>query len=139
MSHQALDKTSKGKSTNPNVWFVGLTPRRNPELVVAVLWQNGDKSYYPARLGARFVAAYVEKQRRLAHNLQPAKAAVPAKPVEVGAVWSDPDGVAGHIHGGHFTVNPTGDTEIAQTPSAVASFNPEWLRPARMISTRVHP
>ncbi len=39
--------------TRPNVWFVGVTPRRNPELVVAVLWQNGEFSYYPARIGAR--------------------------------------------------------------------------------------
>ena len=74
MSHEALDKTTKGKITYPNVWFVGVTPRRNPELVVAVLWQNGEFSYYPARIGAQVVSAYVEKQRRLAHNLAPVKA-----------------------------------------------------------------
>jgi penicillin-binding protein 2 len=82
-----LGKTAKGRSTYPNVWFVGLTPRRNPELVVAVLWQNGEFSYYPARIGAKVVAAYVEKQRRLAHNLQPMKA---ASPVEMSAVWTVP-------------------------------------------------
>jgi len=87
MSHEALDKTVKGRSTYPNVWFVGVTPRRNPELVVAVLWQNGEFSYYPARIGAKVVSAYVEKQRRLAHNLQPVKA---APPVEMSAVWADP-------------------------------------------------
>jgi len=53
MSHEALGKTNKGHATNPNVWFVGLTPRRNPELVVAVLWQNGQFSYYPARIAPR--------------------------------------------------------------------------------------
>ena len=73
MSHEALDKTNKGRATFPNVWFVGVTPRRNPELVVAVLWQNGEFSYYPARIGAKVVSAYVEKQRRLAHNLVPVK------------------------------------------------------------------
>ena len=51
------------------MWFVGVTPRRNPELVVAVLWQNGGFSYFPARIGAQVVSAYVEKQRRLDHNL----------------------------------------------------------------------
>ena len=71
MSHVALDKTNKGRATNPNVWFVGVTPTHNPELVVAVLWQNGDKSFYPARIGARVVAAYIEKQRRIANNLVP--------------------------------------------------------------------
>jgi penicillin-binding protein 2 len=94
MSHEALDKTNKGRSTNPNVWFVGVTPRRNPELVVAVLWQNGDKSYYPARIGAKVVAAYVEKQRRLANNLVPVKAAAPA---EMSAVWAVPSPASGSV------------------------------------------
>ena len=85
MSHEALDKTDKGKITRPNVWFVGVTPRRNPELVVAVLWQNGEFSYYPARIGAAVVSAYVEKQRRLAHNLVPRK---PMRRSEMGAVWT---------------------------------------------------
>jgi penicillin-binding protein 2 len=118
MSHEALGKTNKGKSTNPNVWFVGVTPRRNPELVVAVLWQNGEFSYYPARIGAQIVEAYVDKKRRLAGNLPPPKA---APPVEVGAVWSTPDvetgtgahpgarksvvaGTRGQIHSGHFFI-----------------------------------
>jgi penicillin-binding protein 2 len=92
MSHEALGKTTKGRSTNPNVWFVGVTPRRNPELVVAVLWQNGQFSYYPARIGAAVVSAYVEKQRRLANNLVPVKKAAP---VEMGAVWTVPDAASG--------------------------------------------
>ncbi len=108
MSHEALSHVAKTRSTNPNVWFVGVTPRRNPELVVAVLWQNGEFSYYPARIGAKVVEAYVEKQRKLAHNLQPTKA--PPPPVEVGAVWSVPDpqdsGRTTRIRAGHFFVNP---------------------------------
>jgi penicillin-binding protein 2 len=94
MSHQALDKTSKGHNTRPNVWFVGVVPRRNPELVIAVLWEHGEFSYFPARLGARIVAAYVEKQRRLQNNLMPVKAPNPP-PVEVGAVWTTPNPAAG--------------------------------------------
>jgi penicillin-binding protein 2 len=92
MSHEALSATAKGRSTLPNVWFVGITPRRNPELVVAVLWQNGDHSWFPARIGARVVAAYVDKQRRLAGNLPPEKAQAP---VEMSAVWSQPDNAPG--------------------------------------------
>jgi penicillin-binding protein 2 len=112
MSHQALDKTAKGKVTRPNVWFVGITPRRNPEVVVAVLYQNGDKSWFSARIGARVIEAYVEKQRRLAHNLQPLKAAAPAKPVEVGAIWTTPEdanatGETARLHAGRFFVNPS--------------------------------
>jgi penicillin-binding protein 2 len=127
MSHQALDKTSKGRSTNPNVWFVGVTPTRNPELVVAVLWQNGNKSWFAARIGARLVSSYVEKQRRLAHNLVPPKA--PAPPVEVGAVWTtqDPtkgkDDAAAKLHTGKFLVGPNGtvlpETQNGQKAKAV--------------------
>jgi penicillin-binding protein 2 len=87
MSHTALDKTSKGRNTNPNVWFVGVTPTRNPELVVAVLWQNGNKSWFAARIGAKLVSAYVEKQRRIAHNLIVPKVQPPA---EMTALWTEP-------------------------------------------------
>ena len=124
MSHQALDKAAKGKVTRPNVWFVGITPRRNPEVVVAVLYQNGDKSWFSARIGARVISAYVEKQRRLAHNLQPLKAATPAAPVEVGAVWTTPEdtaqnaesGETAHIHAGRFFIDPAQDS--GREPSA---------------------
>jgi penicillin-binding protein 2 len=124
MSHQALDKSNKGHATNPNVWFVGVVPRRNPELVVAVLWEHGDKSYYSARIGSQFVSAYVAKQRRRANNLQPQKAATPTKPVEVGAVWTTPDDIdsqtangAARIHTGHFFVDPGKDSGPDAAPT----------------------
>jgi len=120
MSHEALEKTNKNKSTYPNVWFVGVVPRRNPELVVAVLWQQGEFSYYPARLGAQVIAAYVDKKRREAGNLPPEKAAVPTqKPVEVGAVWTAPDGKKGagaaRIDSGHFYIDGRGDVTAGET------------------------
>jgi len=124
MSHEALEKTNKGRATYPNVWFVGLVPRRNPELVVAVLWQNGEFSYYPARIGAQVIAAFVDKKRRLAGNLPPEK---PAKPVDVGAVWTTPDSgpdsrtgrrnsASARIHSGHFFVD--GNGVVAQDAKA---------------------
>src|SRR6202041_1415959 len=101
----------KGKPLIPNVWFVGVTPRRSPELVVAVLWQNGNKSWFPARIGAKIVSAYVEKQRRVANNLVPAKTAPAA---EVSAVWTvpapagtqsnSPNAPADRLASGHFLV-----------------------------------
>jgi penicillin-binding protein 2 len=87
VGHDSSGHEAKGHAFIPNVWFVGVTPRRNPELVVAVLWQNGQFSYYAARIAAKIVAAYVEKKRRLDNNLVPAKA--PA-PLEMGAVWTEP-------------------------------------------------
>jgi penicillin-binding protein 2 len=122
MSHEALGKTAKSKSNLPNVWFVGVTPRRNPELVVAVLWQNGEFSYYPARIGAKVVAAYVEKQRRLAHNLQPVKT---SPPVEIGAVWTVPETTgkkeddATRMQAGHFLIQD-GQIVVSKTAGTVA-------------------
>jgi penicillin-binding protein 2 len=130
MSHAALDKTGKGKSTYPNVWFVGVVPRRNPELVVAVLWQRGEFSYFPARLGARVIAAYVDKKRRVAGNLPPEKAsnATPAKPVEVGAVWTAPDGKSddrtARVTGGHFFVDGQGNVTAGEVAKKNAGEKP---------------
>jgi hypothetical protein len=110
------------------VWFVGVTPRRNPELVVAVLWQNGEFSYYSARIAAQIVSAYVEKQRRLQHNLPPLKAQLPA-PAEVGAVWSTPGSDGKHsarkgetasLHAGHFFVSQGQIVPASQAPVRLA-------------------
>ncbi|HLY43539.1 MAG TPA: penicillin-binding protein 2 [Terracidiphilus sp.] len=145
MSHQALDKSGKGHETNPNVWFIGVLPRRNPELVVAVLWMHGDKSFYPARLGSRVVAAYVEKQRRLAHNLAPSKP-VENKPVEVGAIWSSPDpGGAKHgqqvarLHGGHFFVNPPPDDSVETAGDQPVQFPRHPTAPPDALRGLSHP
>src|SRR5580700_3938640 len=42
MSHDALARSGGGHKTVPNAWFVGMAPRRNPDIVVAVLWENGN-------------------------------------------------------------------------------------------------
>jgi len=134
VGHEAASHMAKSHSLVPNVWFVGVTPRRNPELVVAVLWQNGEFSYYPARIAAQVVEAYVDKQRRLANNLPPDK---PAAPVEVGAVWSSPSSGAGadndlssHVEGGHFFVQNGQIVAENATPSNAASkAKPHSRRP----------
>jgi penicillin-binding protein 2 len=119
VGHDTLSRMTKSRSTYPNAWFIGIVPRRNPEFVVAVLWQNGEFSYYPARIGARIVAAYVDKQRRLANNLAPTSPTTgkPSTAIEVGAVWSvptpspgkkhpKPSEEAARIQGGHFFIDP---------------------------------
>jgi penicillin-binding protein 2 len=145
MSHEALDKTAKGRNTNPNVWFVGITPTRNPELVVAVLWQNGNKSWFAARIGARLVSAYVEKQRRLANNLPPVKSAAP---VVMGAMWTAPDngkvGGGAGTQSGAFLVKNGQIVEQAKTSAASgthpvatkASTEPARLPNVRPVSAR---
>ena len=70
MSHDALSKTGKGHNTVPNAWFVGMTPRRNPDIVVAVLWEHGNWGNNSAKLAAQVINAFVTKQRTRANNLQ---------------------------------------------------------------------
>ncbi len=55
----------KGKFKD-NGWFVGFTPRRNPEIVVSVLIEEGEHGSEAAKLAAQIIKAYVEKQRKRA-------------------------------------------------------------------------
>jgi penicillin-binding protein 2 len=90
-----------GKSKfKDNGWFAGVEPRRNPEIVVCVLLEEGEHGYLAARTAAQVIKAYVEKQRR-----QPSKMAQAGDQVEVGAVWNAPDADEDEtLRGGHFVV-----------------------------------
>ena len=71
VSNALKAKTANGKSKyKDNGWFVGVTPRRNPDIVVAVLFEGGEHGKLAARMAAQVIKAYVEKQRR-----QPTKVA----------------------------------------------------------------
>ena len=88
ISHSAgTNKVSSVIAERPHAWFVGIAPRRNPDIVVAVLWEHGGWGSGSAHVAARVIEAFVNKQRRLNHNLATEK----QEPVEVGAVWSDPE------------------------------------------------
>ena len=84
MSHTALSKTGKGHNTEPNAWFVGVAPRRNPDIVVAVLWEHGNWGNNSAKLAAQVISAYVNKQRARSGNL-----------VKVAAVTASPGAMPG--------------------------------------------
>ena len=85
-----------------NGWFVGFTPRRNPDVVVCVLFQGGEHGRLAARLATQVIKAYVDKQKRTPQKMveQPKGSGT----VDVGALWSGPDAdgnndslQAGHI------------------------------------------
>jgi penicillin-binding protein 2 len=77
-----------GKKFKDNGWFVGVEPRKNPEIVVCTLLEEGEHGYLAARTAAQVIKAYVEKQRR-----QPTKVAGSGNGrVEIGAVWTEPGG-----------------------------------------------
>src|SRR5689334_19442449 len=121
-SAQTISNSLKAKLGNfgkanykDNAWFVGVTQRRNPELVVCVLFEGGEHGQFAARVAAQVVKAYVEKQRR-----QPTKMAKDAGKVDVGAIWSAPDD-DGHksngLQAGHFFL----DVPKKPLPLAVAA------------------
>jgi len=75
-----------GKNFKDNGWFVGVEPRRNPEIVVCALLEEGEHGYLAARTAAAVIKAYVEKQHR-----QPTKVAQDGGKVDIGAVWNTRD------------------------------------------------
>ncbi len=82
-------KFKNSEALAQNGWFVGFTPRRNPEIVVCVLFQGGEHGKLAARLATQVIKAYVEKRDRAPQKMT-------EKPkgngtVDVGGLWSDPD------------------------------------------------
>src|SRR5438270_397606 len=91
-------KGGAGKAFKDNGWFAGVTPRRNPEIVVCVLLEQGEHGYLAARVVSQVIKAYVDKQRRLHNN--PTLFSDKSDPgsVPIAAVWNQTD--AGDHHDG---------------------------------------
>ena len=90
-----------------NGWFVGFTPRRNPDILVCVLFEGGEHGKLAARLATQVIKAYVDKQRRTPQKMveQPKSGGK----VEIGGLWTEPDADGGtdKLHGGRFLVDGT--------------------------------
>jgi penicillin-binding protein 2 len=110
-SAQVVSLATRAKHQNnedlaQNGWFVGFTPRRNPDIVVCVLFQGGEHGKLAARLATQVIKAFVDKQRR-----QPVKMVKGSgeNKTEIGALWTapsdDPDGDGQKLQGGRFVVN----------------------------------
>ena len=99
-------KHQNNQDFNQNGWFVGFTPRRNPDIIVCVLFEGGEHGKLAARLATQVIKAYVDKQRR-----QPTKMAAGSGKVEVGGLWTesgdarDTDSHGEHLQGGRFLVD----------------------------------
>ena len=106
-----------------NGWFVGVEPRRNPEIVVCGLYEEGEHGDKTARVVAQVIKAFVEKQRR-----NPPKLAGKPQPdgkVEIGAVWTKPDsdGEKDQLQSGHFFLDAS-KFDITKKPTAMAIATP---------------
>ncbi|HTV65772.1 MAG TPA: penicillin-binding protein 2 [Bryocella sp.] len=119
-----LKKTMSAKEKaeyKDNGWFVGVTPRRNPEIVVACLFEGGEHGALAARVAAKVIAAFVEKKRRTEPDF--AKVGVPgSKQAEVAAVWHDGDANnPDKLQAGRFTVSPDGHAKPATAAPGVSA------------------
>jgi len=88
-----------------NGWFVGFTPRRNPDVIVCVLFQGGEHGRLAANVATQVIKAYVDKQRRTPQKMV-------EKPkgngtVDIGALWTEPgtEGDKEKLQGGRFVVD----------------------------------
>jgi penicillin-binding protein 2 len=108
-SAQIVSLTTRAKFKNSealaqNGWFVGFTPRRNPDVVVCVLFQGGEHGRLAARLATQVIKAYVDKQKRTPQKMV-------EKPkngtVDMGGLWSAPglDEDKNALHGGRFAID----------------------------------
>jgi penicillin-binding protein 2 len=101
-----------------NGWFVGFTPRRNPDIVVCVLFQGGEHGRLAANVATQVIKAFVDKQRRTPQKMV-------EKPkgkgtVDIGALWTEPgsDGDKDKLTGGRFVL------DLPKKPLAVAVAAP---------------
>jgi penicillin-binding protein 2 len=96
-----------------NGWFVGVEPRRNPEIVVCGLYEEGEHGDRTARVVAQVIKAFVDKQRSNPQKM----VEKPNGKVDVGAVWATPDAVSGEdkMHSAQFLLDTTGKPLVAAT------------------------
>src|SRR5580704_14981635 len=113
-------KFKNSEALAQNGWFVGFTPRRNPDVVVCVLFQGGEHGRLAARVATQVLKAYVDKQRRLPNKMVE-KPKSDGK-VDMGALWTAPEG--DKLEGGRFSV------ELPRKPAVVATAAPGMLLPA---------
>ena len=110
-------KFKNSEALNQNGWFVGFTPRRNPDIVICVLFEGGEHGKLAARLATQVLKAYVDKQKRIPNKMV-------EKPkgdgtVDMGALWTAPEG--DKLEGGSFVL------ELPKKASALATAAPGML------------
>lgn len=124
-SAQVVSLALRAKAKNAaefaqNGWFVGFTPRRNPDIIVCTLFQGGEHGKLAARLATQVIKAYVDKQRQLPQKMAKNKNLDDSGKLEVGGLWSEPepDGHHQKLEGGRLII------DLARKPIALATAAP---------------
>jgi len=109
-SAQVVSLENRAKHKNDadlaqNGWFVGFTPRRNPDIIVCVLFQGGEHGRLAARLATQVIKAFVDKQHQSPQKMV-------EKPnndgkVDIGGLWtgSDFDGDKDALRAGRIVLD----------------------------------
>jgi penicillin-binding protein 2 len=123
-SAQTISNALKAKMSNKaafkdNGWFVGFTPRRNPDIVVCVLFEGGEHGALAARLATLVIKAFEDKKTkgRIEHITPPTdeappgeqtpqnppRAATPSKVTVMTGLWSDGGSDPGRLQAARFS------------------------------------
>jgi len=156
-SAQTISNALKAKMSNKaafkdNGWFVGFAPRRNPDIVVCVLFEGGEHGALAARLATKVIKAYEDKKNHkpLEHLTPPTENPTPeerapetppsrgvaTKPTEVTGLWSDGGDDSGHLQAARFrtekgnrefqrAIAAPGMEQFAQKPTPPQSNPPD--------------
>jgi penicillin-binding protein 2 len=145
-SAQTISNALKAKMSNKaafkdNGWFVGFTPRRNPDIIVCVLFEGGEHGALAARLATLVIKAFEDKKNNkpVEHITPPTDeaapaqgkpetatpAVAPAKPTVVTGFWNDGGADSGHLHAARFTTGITQrDSSRALAAPGMEQFAP---------------
>lgn len=113
---------AKASQYKDNSWFVGITPRRNPDIVVAVLFEGGEHGRLAARMAAQIIHAWVEKQRRVRNDNNYAAVDKNGHPIQLSGIWSE-----GKAEDGLSDRMLAGNLELPADPPAPKPVNPASL------------
>ncbi|MEO8725445.1 MAG: penicillin-binding protein 2 [Acidobacteriaceae bacterium] len=132
LSNALKAKLGGGKKLRDNGWFVGVAPRRDPEIAVVTLLEQGEHGYLAARAASQVIRAYVDKRRLAEHNaVKTARGVAAEKPIEAAGIWgadAKGQGAGGSLNGGSWKILPgvrDGAAALMLTPAYADSLRHE--------------
>jgi penicillin-binding protein 2 len=145
-SAQTISNAMKAKITNKdaykdNGWFVGFSPRRNPDVIVCVLFEGGEHGKLAARLATQVIKAFEYKKNHipLEHLKPPTDDTTPGErtpppptpsvagnrrnKTEVTGLWSEGGNDSGHLQAARFREDSrTGEFHRATAAPGMEQF-----------------